>query len=1142
MTVKKAIYNAGQTGRLPDLAVSRNLATADDLGNAVAANTARYGAPIGKVALEEWSAVATSQPPLYYFGNGTTHLDGTGKILLAYDVNRVSGSHFQIYIDKEVDGSPTCSVDFYRLGAAADRDLALLTPDDYDADYSYAPSDIIAIPGCFLIYATRYYDDGGFDEYQTAVFALHVDKNGVSNVELVGNCPNVAYLDSYTRFSLAINALNVGYPNPEENPPLDAFCVINDYVSDSGKWGGQLCIFRATRADKDSMWSFQAIYEIKKFESAAVAGDHYHSSCWLRNGVIVARGDGPADNKMEYHHCSDWDNYTDSGSWSEQIGQGHDSDDDTDGSQSDQFCGSLTYPGNPHKCLIGSDLIGAAIGIVREPEDPLNDGGVYISTPWGCSHAWKDRDRATSNPWAASPGPANWCVFRMKQQTPWRGPGQDLMYAELYGGTSIQQIENLYESGRILVARDPELWAPASLWIRDSDYTNHGTYIPYGDKIICFPYTAEASSTTYELPIGDIRSIRPLLISPGGTNHLTLSGGDLRNTNLYGGPTNVAELVTADPYTGKPLDAPGLGPVYHFKAWKGDASQRLFYFKPQGTDAWVDGMVFTSFWIKLINVHAYQPIEMCYDATQANKFGANATIAERDHWVKRGSLHRTDEWATHTADLTHYFYENNQGTDPRFWEALIQFEGHWDSTEINGQTHPYPMAPSTVPVVGPAEEITQSLDRIDTPEYSIAMCFHIPEDGVDWTRNLDPYGATYETYKLVTIYGDDDNYIEIQYQCGEVSNDEAQSVMKDEIQFLVNSGGALVDTLIIPVIQLNRKDTLYLGCSFDHNGDISAFASHGSRYDGHPALDSYTGVLETRPTAIRFGNVDFSEVNSMACSMVAVDYDTAFTTPAEFAALLNNDREDKSARPAEPPEIIEVVDLVAAPTASTTTQDITVAEGESLIAVCNAREVDTEITTDGYPMVSVVWDQGGGENFLKCAEEYNESMAFEGAIAIWVLPNPTAGSGTVTATWPGTCSRVGFGLIKVKNLDKANPVDTSVTETTPAYVDDIELSATVEHGVLAVLGIQCVRRAITLDDSAYGSTQHWSISMAGQMAFCTSSPKRLPGTKALGGTYSLTDERHAAVMVAFKGVDKILEAGSGYAAAACKTLGVGSCA
>jgi hypothetical protein len=187
-------------------------------------------------------------------------------------------------------------------------------------------------------------------------------------------------------------------------------------------------------------------------------------------------------------------------------------------------------------------------------------------------------------------------------------------------------------------------------------------------------------------------------------------------------------------------------------------------------------------------------------------------------------------------------------------------------------------------VVAAHEQIQQDLPQIPGTDYTVGAVIHLTESSVDWTFANDAINPT-ATVKLLTFYGDDNNHIEVQ-----------ADLVNDELDFIVTIGGAVVDTLVITDMMLQRGDTLQLAVSFLKIGGthtITAYATNGARASGIQAVDTYaTGYITTDITAVRFGDYDFSNVAEVACSQVAVNIGTAESTTAGFSAFLNARTED----------------------------------------------------------------------------------------------------------------------------------------------------------------------------------------------------------------------------------------------------------
>ncbi|GAG25897.1 unnamed protein product, partial [marine sediment metagenome] len=196
-------------------------------------------------------------------------------------------------------------------------------------------------------------------------------------------------------------------------------------------------------------------------------------------------------------------------------------------------------------------------------------------------------------------------------------------------------------------------------------------------------------------------------------------------------------------------------------------------------------------------------------------------------------------------------------------DVLIQVEGFWQGEATMA---PYPMDTETT---APDEQVEQDLSAASVS--TVAMCLHLTDSSPDWS-----YSDVDTDIVLATVYGDDDNYVQIN-----------ADLVNDEIDFLIYDGGSLVDTLVIADVLIQRYDQIWLGVSFDSTR-VRGFATSGSREDGHPALGGYKGTISTAPTSVRFGSADYSEINDIACSMITQDDSKAATTVQGFMDLLGD--------------------------------------------------------------------------------------------------------------------------------------------------------------------------------------------------------------------------------------------------------------
>jgi hypothetical protein len=964
MAIRKAIYNGAVTGHLGDLTVTRSSTTYSDDGTPVAANSPRFGLRCGLSALPTWTEVETVANRNFSWAAGGYLADSTTPACCGFSQGN---GQFYIYVDKLPDGSPTHTLNCAREAGLYDLRNADSSEEDTVA---YVPRTGLWLPGVIIVYCERRTGSAGgpWTPVGVSMFAVTVTAGAYTIAKIADQ---TASHSGYNRGEVPGALAGSYFPTSlNQDPVTDVFLAWSDWIATPDKDGGQGAVMRATRLDADSAWTYGGIYVFKDFEpDPADAGDEqFHSAGWTPNGVILIRGDGQAENEIELHTCSDWDDYTTSGNWTEYEGHGSNSSDEINASYA-------SNPGAPCACsydnnrlFVGSDTMYESVIAIDVPETP-SDQGLSLTR----IHGYMPAHGAVGN--------NGWIVFRLQRNAPEKGgPISSIQYPQDVAGDESQ--------ARIIASTDDRRFANLAILPTTNNVLSSVCHPWAASHVLQWPRGATADNI-HALDIPQIREVQPLRVSPGGTNVLKTTTGDLYNRSDQG--TNTITLLATH-------DAPGFGPVFRCVADGSDNS--MFTADANGGATNANGTMIAVIWVKALE-HGVSPNLWVNGLKPVN----NPGITAKNQWTPFVYHYDTSGLANPFAPVLDVRID--KGESPDFLGSMeIQIEGLYANTALT----PFPMAINSVET---DEQISQALPELLNADYSIGLVLHAGPFSMDYTAaDVD------SDIILATIWGDASNYIEIN-----------ADLTNGEIDFaLFNDAGEDGNSPKTIALRGNwqRSDQLHLGVSCDGTNTI-CYVSNGADENGHPAVATEPFVFDTKPTAIRFGSNDYSEINALEVGLVAVDDETAYTTAAAFEALLGDEAESGPFYMKVPPHIVKVYSAKTTGNATLNIPNIEVVAGQSLILLMMCR--DTAAHAD---MVwdTITWGPGTFDDAGTVASEelYDPGGGVQTIFTgIAYVAAPTAGTDTLRSVFTGGANHLLGYVLVVEGLDTADPLDIAGT-------------------------------------------------------------------------------------------------------------------
>jgi hypothetical protein len=628
VTIHRALYDNGQSGSLDPVSCTRALATKDYLGTDIAANHPRYGRPLGVAPFADWTQVIADSAPSYSHVCGGVDRDGTGYICMAYHPNV---STMDLYDNSAIDGTPDAEIDLDRLGDGSLLDILFGDALQSDTE-AYRPVGWFALPGCFVFVCERKeFTDPNWLVEGISLIAYQKGSDDNWTFSIVGDLPDFDPAgDNSVRGNIFSGIPGSYFPAEGATGPTgvgrdrvtqvdDVWIPFVDYGNT--RYGGQCGVCRATRADVDSDWVFQAVKEVFTL-SDTDGSDHFHGAAWTPNGIVIAAGDGFADNKMYRITCSDWDNYT-TATYTEAQGTGLRVDDDGIAGYGFQWVGCVADPNDVNSFFVGSDLNRTAISKITVPTSTTDT--LIVNELWGHFTCYKERIGAL---W-----PGGWQNFHVEADQ--IDAGGAIVAAPVLNNIASGSAADANSSGRVICSVDGGVtWAVVARLPADVVGVNNAVH-PLNGAIYSWPFAATGESV-YSIPIpGSIHRVRPLQISPGGTNQLILNSGALYNVTEQGSNTMTQILDGLHPVTREAHGAPGFGPVYQCRvpdAGSDPAEDQIAYFKPMNTGTMIDERVTFKGYYRIID--AAKGLNAQMGLTPGTLIRTqNATCFDTESWI-----------------------------------------------------------------------------------------------------------------------------------------------------------------------------------------------------------------------------------------------------------------------------------------------------------------------------------------------------------------------------------------------------------------------------------------------------------------------------------------------------------------------------
>ncbi|KKL92398.1 hypothetical protein LCGC14_1885090, partial [marine sediment metagenome] len=810
MSVKKALFNDGQTGALEAITVARNTATVDALGNTVAVNTARFGLTRLIGAQNAWTNEVDFSQRWKFIASGYDR-DNTQEILIAF-----SADAGKIFI---WEGNPlntayasvaTVSASLVTSPNAGQQDIRKFDGTDTDT-LAYRPRAFVILPGCILIQCDR-------NAWSGAVW----ESNGIALFTLQHNVAQTAWTlakigETSGDFQKAnANARGRQWSMPSYYPAvgstpsslLEAFIPIVDYQFASGAaLRGECYLARASRTAATDAWTLQ-LGLIYKDASDGTANRHFHTMAWTPRGMILGIGDGQVSNEVKLLVADDDDwstiDYSVSTIASEITR--------TDGWHGGDGIGGLvkditvaTWVADVATITIDSTR-GMDVGdniTVAGMTPSAYDGDFTIASV--ASSTTLTYALAIADPGAGSAfgTVANFDTKISGNQFAGACPGKDINTVLLGGDESnaavyeitipttpaatVPQFRNVYgykpehdgtssfhhntlamirpaperstacfsiirheveesQDRRFVYSPDAENFT--TLARMPSNHSTGSLITLYQGKIATFgDYSSYASPAgVFSMTPPKGSTQRPLQVSNGHTNQIILATSTTLKDKTGGG-NNAATAITDD------TSVIGLGPVYECVV---DNSSNMITWRPLSNPLTTDltniDVIYVVFYTKILTGQGLALLvhakDMATGQADTETIALNTAGAWERHVVVLDCS--TGQGPTQTTDTPKLGF-TFQSIASNFYDVTVrlQFEGVY----YDGRP-PYPIQPTITSVAtGAAEVVSIALPTLRTT-WSIAMSLTLPESGMDWHGNL----PAIHQYVLATLFTDSSNH------------------------------------------------------------------------------------------------------------------------------------------------------------------------------------------------------------------------------------------------------------------------------------------------------------------------------------------------------------------------------------------------
>ena len=855
MTQVKAIFNNGQTGSLPAVAVTRNTVKDNIIGGGTyPINSPSYGHQAARCRFNNWTETVTTASLSWNLPSSGFDSDGITPLACAV---RAANSLLCIWRDSDIDGSAAD-------GGSAVLEINLLrassqTLDGESAGGSFIidimngasvgegdvlhsestvalqPKACIVLPGCFIFICRRMRNTSGIIWSTEGIGLVAMQRGRENNFtrKWLGDLQTDYLADPFVNGWRRGREWMAGSYWPftlRQLPPLRVFIPFVDYINDTDQGtalkGGQVGIIEATRPNEFTNWAFGTIYKIFEKEED---GNHFHTAAWTPRGVVLSMGDSPNLNENILFTCSDWDDYTNASNWTtvrKAYGSGEFGGSLPEHGHANPWAGAVPSLTDINKFLVGGDGSPAAVFEV----EVLADNTLTYTQLWG--YLTGDTNRQ----WVAldihGSGERQTGVLARSQLN----VGTALVTPLIYGNDDVSFAS---------IAKMPSTCAPGSILRR------HGTD--------AYALNLGGSRGVYKMPLPGIVANRGLAVGPGGINLLELNGSEYFLT--FALQSTVLTYVSDS-------TAPSSNPVLEVEQPGGGANQQLFLIDLAGsTYAFSAPVMHLVFWFKnLLNTGI--PLRIIYDDQGA---GGNGVYSGGEYtpglnvWqlCVMSMANPATPWANpHEGRIRFEHHTSHVGPS----HFRLQIQGAYEGPEC-----PYLIAPQ---VTSTDEEVEQSLGTLG-PIWTVGIELHIPMCGADfhYSTHATPFQ---NTITLATVYIDANNYVEI-----------IADLANDEIDFHVIVAGSELGASpkVVTTVALQRDTTILLGVTFDGT-NLEFFAACGGLDETGLQSDSIVGDIGSSVAAsVRIGAADFAEVPNTEVNMIAVD-DSLALSESQFLDMM----------------------------------------------------------------------------------------------------------------------------------------------------------------------------------------------------------------------------------------------------------------
>jgi len=299
---RSSVFSGGALGTL-NFGFSRDTATIDPLGNPVGLNQPRYAESRFAVRSSPWSVAVPGTSTNQILGSGWDH-DGTTPLAVVNDKRNATLTFYG------GDGFEVRNRVRYVVNGFEDLMLGAVP------GFRYFPRSAIVHEGLIVFETQRDRREGGAWIPEGVSFIYTQDDGQTfARVPQVGggfDVPAIAggVTDGVSRGQRW--SFSNAFPEKSADDRLGVWFPWTDYLhTTGGPKGGQVGLFRARRSAVDAPWVVEPnklVYE--RWQPQDSGGHHAHSAGMLLNGMASFWGDEGFRNMMVRHVASDLENYT----------------------------------------------------------------------------------------------------------------------------------------------------------------------------------------------------------------------------------------------------------------------------------------------------------------------------------------------------------------------------------------------------------------------------------------------------------------------------------------------------------------------------------------------------------------------------------------------------------------------------------------------------------------------------------------------------------------------------------------------------------------------------------------------------------------------------------------------------------------